>query len=288
MKKEQNQLITPLTNEPIISSTALTLLQFKKDAEKKETAAESAKVRCRICFKEIAPTPRCFGHGGGSGGGDGNSSETSEDKGNQSNEKSLNKTDTLTDDTDAAMSEYGTGTEYAEPNSELAEKKFASQIIAELVAKGLLIIANDREDMSLTIRVQCELNSLSKEERQELNIFLEAIIKEFSTFKEHHHLPDDCITVNLDGDEHISSLCIKMPTLVLYDAFIRQLANNLRFTSSPKVQTKNPQGIYREVPTPLSLEPKPFNTDIPNPQIEIVDKECELFNPSPFLTQMKP
>jgi hypothetical protein len=43
--------------EPQTSSTALTLQQLNKKKEKKEAAAEAAKSRCRICFKETAPTP---------------------------------------------------------------------------------------------------------------------------------------------------------------------------------------------------------------------------------------
>ncbi|MGC3900913.1 hypothetical protein ACPV5X_02200 [Legionella pneumophila] len=40
------------------------------DEEKKETALESAKVRCKVCFREISPKRLCGGHGGGGGGSD--------------------------------------------------------------------------------------------------------------------------------------------------------------------------------------------------------------------------
>jgi hypothetical protein len=42
--------------------------QQKQDGIKKEQSAESMKTRCKICFKETSPNPKCFGHGGGGGG----------------------------------------------------------------------------------------------------------------------------------------------------------------------------------------------------------------------------
>ena len=38
-----------------------------KEAERKESAAEAAKSRCRVYFREIAPKRLCPGHGGGGG-----------------------------------------------------------------------------------------------------------------------------------------------------------------------------------------------------------------------------
>ena len=68
-EKHQPALEPTTTSEPKISSAALTLQLLNKEVEKKESADEAAKVRCRTCFKEVAPKRLCSGHGGGGGGG---------------------------------------------------------------------------------------------------------------------------------------------------------------------------------------------------------------------------
>lgn len=165
--------------------------------------------------------------------------------------------------------------------SQSNEKSFAPGILAELVAKGLLAINSDRESMTLTINLQCDPNLLSAGQRDELKKFMEVIKKEFNAFKEHHHLSDDCVNLKQDEVGNIFSLRISLPTLALYDAFIQQLANNLLPTPNPKLQMNDEhQETKRFAPTPLSIEPKPFNK-------KIEDEELEIFNPSPFSTKIK-
>ncbi|HGC5862834.1 TPA: hypothetical protein ACIZCK_000148 [Legionella pneumophila] len=98
MKKDKNQHFTKHTTEgePKISSAALTIQllnkekEKSKEAEKKESAAEAAKVRCRTCFKEIAPKRLCSGHGGGGGGSDSTTSDkTAEEKSSPGEDNSL-------------------------------------------------------------------------------------------------------------------------------------------------------------------------------------------------------
>ncbi|KTD53881.1 hypothetical protein [Legionella quateirensis] len=168
------------------------------------------------------------------------------------------------------------------------ESGFDPEIIAELIAKGLLLVDSDRESMTLSIK--CEPSKLTEEQREELKKFMEAIIKEFNEFKEENHLSDDCIQILQDEEGNIRSLRITMPTLALYDAFIQQLANNLVPVPSPKAQERDEvtkeQGF---TPNPLSREPRPSNKDQfskqeANEEInnKSEDGEHEIFNPSPF------
>ncbi|WP_028382072.1 hypothetical protein [Legionella cherrii] len=303
MKKDDHQRASGPTSDPQTSSTGFALQQLNKEAEKKEAAAESAKIRCRICFKETAPTPRCFGHGGGGGGGGDGSDNTSEEKFGYGNDESLIKADHLVDNTEELIGEFSSmedGEEF-DPESQSDEKSFDPGVIAELVAKGLLVINNDRKSMTLTINLQCDPNSLPEEQREELKKFMKAILKEFNALQEKHHLSDDCLNMTQDDEGNIVSLCISLPTLKLYDEFIQQLANNLLPTPSPKFQMKAEHKETKNfAPTPLSMEPKPTdknkhlmddaanqNKDISDMEVEPADQQG-VFELSPFLMKMKP
>ncbi len=258
-----------------------------KEAEKKEAAAEGAKQRCKTCFKEIAPKRLCSGHGGGGGGGDSaTSSKTSEEKASSGEDKSLTKPRKVVEITDEMVGEFD------------SESSFDPEIIAELIAKGLLLVDSDRESMTLNIKLLCEPNVLTEEQRDELKKFMEAIIKEFNEFKEENHLSDDCMKLIQDEKGNILSLRITMPTLALYDAFIQRLANNLVPIPNPKAQEKDEVTKDQSLaPNPLSMEPKPSNKDKLSKREEIEsnkniepkkaeEEEQEIFNPSPF--NMKP
>lgn len=272
------------------SSATLALELFKKEKEKikeaenKEAAAEGAKQRCKTCFKEIAPTRRCFGHGGGGGGGDGGSGETSEEKASYGEDKSLTKSGKV--ETAGEFASMG-------DNEELdLESSFDPEIIEQLIADGKLLVDSDRESMTLTIKLLCEPNELTEEQREELKKFMEAIKKEFNEFKEENNLSDDCMEIIQDEEGNIRSLRITMPTLALYDAFIQRLANNLVPIPSPKAQEKDEsQKTQRVVPTPASTEPKPSSKStqdkVEHDEVQSPKKEEEqqIFNPSPFSTK---
>lgn len=280
-EKQQPVPASIASGEPKTSSSILILQQLNKEAEKKEAVAEAVKVRCRICFKETAPTPRCFGHGGGGGGG--GLGNTSEDKAtpSASGTQSSTQSEKITD-TEEWLSESNSMSD-TELESTLDEKSFNPEIIAELIAKGLLLIDNDRESMTLSITLQCEPNSLTKEQRHELKKFMEAILKEFDEFKKENHLSNDCIKITHDEKGNILSLRITMPTLALYDAFIQRLANNLIPSPSPKIQKDEVIKDHNLAPNPFSMEPKSSSS---HEQIEEDEKKQEIFNPSPF--KMKP
>ncbi|HAT7073063.1 TPA: hypothetical protein JAN90_09900 [Legionella pneumophila] len=283
--------------EPKISSVTLTLQlltkakEKNKEAEKKESADETAKVRCKVCFKEIAPKRLCSGHGGGGGGGDSASSDkTSEENASQSEDRSLARPLNIVETTDGLIGEFG--------SEELdLESSFDPEIIAELIAKGLLLVDSDRASKTLTIKLLCEPQELTEEQSKELKKFMEAIIKEFNEFKEENILSDDCLQLIQDEEGNICSLSITMPTLALYDAFIQRLANNLVPIPSPKAQEKDEVTKARTLaPNPLSMEPKPYkpskqektesNKDIEPKRTEEGEQEQVIFNPSPF--NMKP
>jgi len=301
-EKEKNQPIpepTPAGGAKEQTSSASITLQLLnkekeklKEVEKKESAAEGAKSRCRTCFKEIAPTRRCFGHGGGGGGGDGGSGKTSEEKASPGEDKSLTKSGKVVETTD----ELGEFASMGDSEALDLESSFDPEIIADLIAKGLLLVDSDRDSMTLTIKLLCEPNALTEEQREELKKFMEAIIKEFNEFKEENNLSDDCMQMIQDEEGNILSLRITMPTLALYDAFIQRLANNLVPIPNPELQEKDEARKSQSVaPNPLSMEPKPSNKDKPSKREEIEhnkdiepkktedkEEEQEIFNPSPF------
>ncbi|HHF7375351.1 hypothetical protein [Legionella bozemanae] len=264
------------TDEPQTSSIKLALQQFKKEAEKKEAAEEAAKVRCRVCFKEIAPKRLCSGHGGGSGDSKDDSAtsdKTSEKKASHEADDVLTKPRKGVEAVDDLIDVYDSGA--------LDDNSFDAKIIEELIAREQLLVESDRESMTLTIKLVCEPNSLTKEQRKELKKFMEAIIKDFKKFKEENHLSNDYIHITQDEEGNILSLRISMPTLTLYDAFIQRLANNLVPTAHEKDEATKDQSC---TPNPLSMQLQPFPS-ITREKIEKNEEEQELFNPSPFQIQ---
>lgn len=277
--------------EPKDSSTSLALQRFRKETEK-EAAAESAKARCKICFKETAPTPRCFGHGGGgsSGGGGKRVSPVIHQKKNcDGDAKSLIKTYQSVGDTEDLSGAFGLieGNEGPGAEVQLDKESYDPEVIAELVIKGLLIVATDCESMTLEITLQCAPNSLSIEQKEELKIY-KRYHQEFNAFKEQHQLSDDCINMIQDEEGNILSLRISLPTLKLYNEFIQELANNLLPPQNQKLQTKEEQTESKSsVPAPLSMKPKPSLKSTPDVQDETIENKekneaLELFNPSHF------
>lgn len=296
--KDTNQLITNSDSAHLakeqISSVALALQLLNKEKDKmkeiqrKEFADESAKVRCRACFKEIAPTRRCFGHGAGGGGesnaGSGNSAEEetilTEDKSLAQSEKVITTIDELSgklvfmEDAD-------------EPNLEFS---FAPELIEVLIDHGKLLVDSERDTLTLTIKLLCEHKDLSEDQKEELKKFMKAIIKEFSTFKKENNLSDDCIKIIKDENRVILSLHLNMPTLTLYDSFIQRLASKLVPLTISRVPEK--YEALNEQPNiinPFSMKPKFVNKDKSSKQAvdaevhtAMKNEEQEIFNPSPF------
>lgn len=272
--KEKHQSVPePMTaGQYETSSIALALQLFRKEAEKKEAAEESAKVRCRVCFKEIAPKRLCSGHGvsGDSSKDDSTTfDKISEEKASPLENNSLIKPLKVTEAKDESIGGL-------DPKS-LDEKTFDPEVIAELLDKGLLQLDNDRNSTTLSIKLICEPNELTEKQREELKKFMETIIKEFNEFKKENHLSDG-MQINQDEKGNILSLRITMPTLALYDAFIHRLANNLVTTIQEKDEVTKDQNFASN---PLSMEPQ-FSAPTKEEKVEEIEKEQEIFNPSPF------
>lgn len=292
-EKEQPIPESTTANEPV-SSAALTLQLLTKEKEKikeatkKESADEAAKVRCKVCFKEIAPKRLCSGHGGGGGGNSASFDKKAEVKASQGEDKSLTQSHQV-------VGAMGTFIDEFSPEKLDLESNFDPEVIAELIAKELLLVDSDRESKTITIKLICEPSILTDEQREELKKFMEAIIAEFNKFKEKHNLSDDCFKIHQDEKGNILSLRITMPTLALYDAFIQRLANNLVPIPSLKAQKREEVTKAQSlIPNPFSMEPNPVNKSSKQEEIrrnmdvepEKTEKDKEVFSPTPF--NMKP
>lgn len=248
-----------IAQSPQMSSPSFTLQRLNKETQKKELAAEAAKTRCRICFKETAPVPRCFGHGGGGGGSnDGDGAENSSDeRAAQDDGTLLSHSKQSIAETNGRMGLYEARQTDDTQTTSSNEKSFDPEVIAELITKELLLIQNDRESKALSIELQCAPSSLTLKEQRQLKKYMNAIIKEFNEFKKENKLSDDCLKISKDDQGNIISIRITMPTLALHDAFIQRLANNLVPTPSPKPQLKDDvKNEQHPSLKPLSMEPK--------------------------------
>lgn len=283
---------------PKVSSVTLALQllskekEKNKEAENKESAVDAAKVRCKTCFKEIAPKRLCSGHGGGGGGASETSDKASDEKANPGEDKSLSKPGKVVETTDEMFGAF-------DSEARVLDSHFDPEIIADLIAKGLLLVDNDRESLTLTIKLLCEPDVLTEEQRDELQKFIEAILTEFNAFKEENNLSSDCLEIIQDDRKgNIISLRITMPTLALYDAFIQRLANNLVPVPGLKAQEKDEvTKAQSAAPNPLSREHRLANQDQsskceeiePQQDMEVEmagEEKQEIFNPSPL--NMKP
>ncbi|WP_182390844.1 hypothetical protein [Legionella sp. PC997] len=298
-EKEKNSSVPSTTSgEKQTSSASITLQLLNKEkekikeAEKKESTAEAAKQRCKICFKETAPNPKCFGHGGGGGGGGGGGSgQTSEEKASSGQDKSQDKSGKAVETTDELIGEFAS---IGDSEKLDLESTFDPEIIEKLIADGKLLVDSDRESMTLTIKLLCDPDELTEEQREELKKFMKAILKEFNEFKVENNLSEDCLELMEDEKGNILSLRITMPTIALYDAFIQRLANNLVPIHSPKALDKEKDTKEQNfAPNPLSMELKPsikvksckqeeigYNKDLEPKETE--NEEEVIFNPSPF------
>lgn len=261
------------TNDESNASSTLSIQKLIREAEaKKEASTEATRTRCKTCFKEIAPKRMCGGHGSGGGGGSG--SDNVDTPGNDfSSSPKSNKSIEFTSEL-STITTLMNDSEIIDPLSQ----PFNPKIIAELIAKGLLDVINDRESMTLTIKLMCDPKSLSQEERLELKKFNEAILKELNQFKVENIISIDCVDITRSAEGDMLSLRITLPTLALYDAFIQRLANNLLPPQTMELKTKDKaEEAHHNTPTPFSMEPK-YSNSLKSKD----EEEQKTFNPSPF------
>jgi hypothetical protein len=226
-------------------------------------------------------SPQCFGHGGGGGG---SSESTSKGEG-----KGLDNTPSKTADTVAQSSNVMTDrmTDLSlglQP--QLGEKPFNPEIISELLSKRLLLIDNDRELGTLTIKLLCNPKDLSPEQRNELKKFVDTILRELEEFKKENGISNSCKLLEQDKEGNILSLRIALPTPTLYDAFIQRLASkNLlplqNIEQKPKERVAYQEGINHFNPTPLSTKPTPENKKTVEDELQKAEKSS-IHLKSPF------
>ncbi len=264
--------------------------QLNKELQQEEAAEEANIVRCKTCFKEIAPNRRCGGHGGGGGGGGGGS--TSGDKSDNAVGSSLASSAKTSSETDSANLSGPIET----TDDMSAETNFDPKIIDDLINRGLLQVDNNRELKTLSINFDTDL--LSPQEVTEIKKYVMAIKKELEAFKKEN--PNALVEFKQDIVGTKVSIRISLPTIELYDKFIQRLANNLLPTPTLKLQAEKDQEF---APTPLSMEPKPSaNKDKQSTQEDVnqaeasgeavVEVEAEeqgaTFDPSPFSIKPEP
>lgn len=229
----------------------------------REALADKAKPRCTICGKytDKKTSPQCFGHGGGAGGGGSGSSETKGSDAASTHTKTSSQSESKNpiEATIAITSSIA-----AIPQFDSHDIKFNPEVISELLSKKLLMIDNDRDKGVLTIKLQCDPNLLSQEQKDELKRYVNAILKELNELKKEKGISADCYTLQKDKDENILSLRISLPNPTLYDEFIQRLANRNLLPQQNIAQHKNEKVTYPEdgnhfKPTPFSNKPTPDN-----------------------------
>jgi hypothetical protein len=139
---------------------------------------------------------------------------------------------------------------------------FNPDVIAELLAKKLLFINNDRDSGILTIKLQCDPNLLTEDQKNELKKFVDAILKELDEFKKENGISANCATLEKDKEGNILSLRINLPTPKIYDDFIMRLADKNLLPMQNIQQEAEEKILYEEGknhfnPTPLSTKLMP-------------------------------
>ncbi|MBX3708784.1 MAG: hypothetical protein KIT56_08600 [Gammaproteobacteria bacterium] len=244
---------------------------------------------CPLC-RAIKSAKRCPGHGGGGGGGGTSGESASKDSG-----AALGSTSGKATDTTAQTTNVITESALKDVNLrlELTEKPFNPEIISDLLSKRLLLIDNDRELGTLTIKLLCNPKDLSPEQRNEFKKFVDTILKELEEFKKENGISNNCKLLEQDKEGNILSLRIALPTPTLYDAFIQRLANknllplqNIEQKAKEKVTYQ--EGINHFNPTPLSTKPTPENKKITEEEIQKTGEKKSSIRPKSPLDGLKP
>lgn len=232
------------TTNPQLTESAIVDAQNKQ-----KNNIDASKVLCRTCLKEISPTRRCGGHSASGGGGSSEGSgETSK---NSTGASQTNSTTDLTSLTDNLVAEN-----IAQPDN---DTEFDSEVISELLSKNLLILDDDKELGILTIKLQCDFHLLSENQKNNLNIFFNVVLKELNVFKSKNSISANCITIDKDEKGNTLALRISLPTPTLYQAFIQQLTNKNLLLTQNKEQPKNKNRInstfFSSKSAPVPMEP---------------------------------
>ena len=263
---------------------------MQKDDENKiqlarEAMADKAKPRCRVCGKyaDKKTSPQCFGHGGGSGSSDSSSESSSTRK-----DRGLDNSDNKTTAAPNPSVEVNTGSAVELSygfKHQFDGKPFNDEMISELLSARLLLIDNNSELGTLTIKLLCNAKDLSLEQRNEFNNFVNEILKELEEFKIENDLSQNCKLIEQDKEGNILSLRIALPTLQLYDDFIKRLASK-KLLPVQNIQQNEERVVYPEKlnhfnVVPFSMQPTPATK-------RGVDEENSAIRPKSPLDGLKP
>lgn len=235
------------------TTSFLSILQQLSKKPQKEEVVETMRTFCK-CGKEIWPKRICGGHSGGGGG----SEDTLEENANEESSQSSASTPNKTFGTEEWMVEASPMEDDLDFPLKSDDKEFNAQIILELINKGRLEIVHNRESRTYSMRLQCGLNALAVEQKQELHKFMKTFLAEWNRFKEENRITIPCLTLTQDKEGNILSLRIRVPTPDLYDAFIQRISNKVLPALNPATHK-------------TALDPK---------MTEDTEQEC--FNPTPF------
>jgi hypothetical protein len=237
--------------------------QLEKDRTK-QTATDKAKPRCAICGKytDKQTSPQCFGHGGGGSGGGSSSGESASKDSGAAPTSTQGKTITSVTQAANVMPTKISAVAGIGLKPELGQKPFNPEIISALLSKRLLLIDNDKELGTLTIKLLCNPKDLSPEQRNELKKFVDTILKELEEFKKENGISNSCKLLEQDNEGNILTLRIALPTPKLYDAFIQRLASKNLLPLQNLEQKAKERVTYQEDinhfnPTPFSTKPIP-------------------------------
>ncbi len=136
--------------------------------------------------------------------------------------------------------------------------KFDRKILSYLLKNDMLLIDNDKAKGELNIELLCNPNTLTAEQRNELNKYILIILNELDNFKKQNEIAAKSFDLEYDKHGNLIALRIALPTspVPLYDLFIEGLGNkhllpkeNILQQTKGKVEYENTADLFN---------PKPF------------------------------
>jgi hypothetical protein len=213
---------------------------------------------CPMC-RASKSAKRCPGHGGGSGSS--NSAEGSSDL-SRKDEDIKASGNMLFFGKNPPYTIYSLSNE-VDSQALVLENTFSAEVILKLLLEGKLIIDSNDENNSITIKLNCNLDSLSIQQKIEINNFLNSIVDELHAFEAKHNIASQ-FKFETDPYGKILSFSITMPTKETHEAFMQQLfgKNGVLQNILNLTTLRNADGAENKRKSPL---PTPYNTKLVPP-----------------------
>ncbi|CAN5416076.1 hypothetical protein BH10PSE19_BH10PSE19_13590 [soil metagenome] len=208
----------------------------KKSQGDKDIPSVTKKNICSTCAKLGIPPP-CKGHGSGGGGSSGSSED---EAGKNKSQKFSDHQTPLIYGAVFSMSFWSSTNSQDFTQQLQLNEQSNPEVIMDLLVRKLLLINNNPETGILTIKLQCDHNLLTKEQKYALNALIKAILNELSSFKNAHNIADQCSIFRTDDQGNIEFLRITLPTPKLYDIFTQRLIDNNLLPNPDPVALKTP------------------------------------------------